>query len=108
MTDDPLRGLTPLEIAAKSIETRGLDWSTFSEKAIEDFYFTAWRLYFNLMLRDEISDMQAIAMLRELRNRRFTNGDLSAAGDLILQKSRRWPHLADFLVVKDASVHSDD
>ena len=53
MSEDPLKGLTPLELAAESIESRKIDWATFSAKPIEDFYWSVWRLYFNLMLRDE-------------------------------------------------------
>lgn len=107
MTDDPLKGLTPLELAAKSITARGKDWMWFQRLPLEEFYFTAWRLYFNLMLRDEISDVMAAAMLKELRNRNFTNGDMSAAGDMILQTCRRWPLLVDFLKAKDPTVHNE-
>lgn len=107
-TEDPLQGLTPLELAAKSIKAREIDWLVFTRMPLEDFYFQAWRLYFNMMLRDDISDAAASALLKELRNRRFTNGDLTAAGDAILLKARRWPHLADFMQHKDESVPSDD
>lgn len=104
MSEDPLKGLTPLELAAESIETRKIDWPTFAARPLEEFYWSVWRLYFNLMLRDEINDLQAAAMLKELRNRKFTNGDLSVAGDAILGKNRRWPVLADFVATKDQTV----
>lgn len=104
MSEDPLKGLTPLELAAQSIETRKIDWQTFTTKPVEEFYWSVWRLYFNLMLRDEITNEQAAAMFKELRNRRFTNGDLSVAGEIILGKNRRWPVLADFMATKDTTV----
>lgn len=101
-------GLTPLELAAKAIKADGIDWRAFQRRKLEDWYFQSWRLYFNLMLRDEVGDPMAMAILKELRNRNFTNGDLETAGEHILTKCRRWPHLVDFLQGKDPTLPGDE
>jgi hypothetical protein len=104
---DAADGLTPLELADKFIKSEQKDWRWFQRRPLDVWYFEAWRLYFNLMLRDEISDAQARAILKELKQRQFTNGNLEAAGDHILTRCRRWPHLVDFTQGKDPTLHNE-